>query len=86
MNIITCNPYRILGILANATAREKERQVRKLKQYNEKNYESKAGKMKTADLKSRKSAIKGAVIIPGHPLNKTWSRNHAKNGASAAKP
>ncbi|MDR2382523.1 MAG: hypothetical protein LBD76_01400, partial [Prevotellaceae bacterium] len=33
MNIITCNPYRTLGILANATAREKERQVRKLKQY-----------------------------------------------------
>jgi hypothetical protein len=33
MQIITHNPYRILGILANASAREKERQLRQIKQY-----------------------------------------------------
>ncbi|MDR0755280.1 MAG: hypothetical protein LBF04_07820 [Prevotellaceae bacterium] len=33
MQIITHNPYRILGIPVGATAREKERQARKLKQY-----------------------------------------------------
>jgi hypothetical protein len=33
MQIITHNPYRILGILANASAREKERQLRQMKQY-----------------------------------------------------
>ncbi|MDR2293032.1 MAG: hypothetical protein LBE11_06110, partial [Prevotellaceae bacterium] len=33
MQAITHNPYRTLGILVGATAREKERQIRKLKQY-----------------------------------------------------
>ena len=33
MKIINNNPYRIIGILVGASAREKERQIRKLKQY-----------------------------------------------------
>jgi hypothetical protein len=33
MQIITHNPYRILGILVNATAREQNKQIQRLKQY-----------------------------------------------------
>lgn len=33
MKIINNNPYRIIGILVGASAKEKERQIRKLKQY-----------------------------------------------------
>jgi hypothetical protein len=33
MKSIIDNPYRVLGILVSATAKEKERQIRRLKQY-----------------------------------------------------
>ncbi|MCX7877583.1 MAG: hypothetical protein N2510_02960 [Ignavibacteria bacterium] len=33
MNLIQNNPYRTVGLLAGATAREQERQVRRLKQF-----------------------------------------------------
>jgi hypothetical protein len=33
MKSVIYNPYRVLGILVNVTAKEKERQIRRLKQY-----------------------------------------------------
>jgi len=33
MNIVTNNSYRVVGLLVGATAREQERQVRRLKQF-----------------------------------------------------
>ena len=42
MQLIYSNPYRILGILVGATAREKERQVRRLKQFIEAEQEPEA--------------------------------------------
>jgi hypothetical protein len=33
MKLVQSNPYRTLGLLVGASAREKERQVKRLKQY-----------------------------------------------------
>jgi len=33
MNLLLQNPYRTLGLLAGATAKEQERQVKRLRQY-----------------------------------------------------
>ena len=40
MNIVQNNPYRVIGILVNATAREQDRQIKKLKQFIEAEQES----------------------------------------------